>query len=55
MPFFITNNYVSFTCGEKENLIKHQKVSKYFQKNLSHRIYILSQSKVFFSLKDKLP
>ena len=28
---FISNNRNRFTCGETENLVKHRKVSKYYE------------------------
>ena len=31
--YFITNNHASFHLCEKENLVKHQKVSKYYDRN----------------------
>ena len=32
---FITNNHASFHLVLKENLVKHQKVSKYYNRNCS--------------------
>ena len=41
---FITNNRASFHLGRKENLVKHQKVSKYFDNGCLQNSVLLSVS-----------
>ena len=41
---FITNNHTSFYLWRKENLVKHQKVSKYYDCDCLQNIILLFMS-----------
>ena len=51
---FVTNNHASFDLYGNQNLVKHQKVSKYYDRDCASCLFAINQSIMFSKIPQNL-